>query len=125
MRRDVASLGGGPLLRIRQLGRIAGLAMIRRSALLAMFVYLPLQFLFLFDFHVLDLLEAWQRRFGRYARAWFAALGRFEALASLATLAHDYPDWTLPTVEASGRPLPCREAGPPALARPDTGAQRC
>jgi hypothetical protein len=115
MRLEVASLGGGPLFRIRQLGRIAALTMVRRSALSAILVYLPLQFMFLFDFHVLDLLEAWQRRYGRYARAWFAALGRFEALASLATMAHDYPDWAFPLVEASADRFQSRKLAHPLL----------
>ena len=30
------------------------------------FVYLPLQMVFLYDFHVLHLLENWQRRFGEH-----------------------------------------------------------
>ncbi len=101
VKREATGQGGGVLLRLRQLNRIAALATIRHSALLALFVYLPLQLLFLYDFHVLSLLEAWQTCYGKYARGWFLALGKFEALASLATLVHDHPDWAMPEVGTS------------------------
>ena len=52
------------------------------------------------DFHVLALLERWQRRNGSHVRQWFEALGEWEALASLAGLAHDNPTWVFPTIEA-------------------------
>jgi DNA mismatch repair ATPase MutS len=69
--------------------------------MLFVFVYLPLQVLLLYDFHILSLLEGWQKEFGRRARGWFQALGKLEALASLAVLAHDYPTWTMPKVDPS------------------------
>ena len=71
-----------------------GLAAAHHSALL----HFPLQLLLLWDFHALDLLERWRRAFGPRARPWLAALGDFEALAALAALAHDEPEWTFPTV---------------------------
>ena len=43
------------------------------------------------DFHVLALLERWQRRNGRHVRRWFEALGEWEALASLAGLGARQP----------------------------------
>jgi len=115
VKREATTLGGGALGRLRQLNRIAGLTRLQHSALLFVFVYLPLQFLFLFDFHVLNLLEAWQTRYGRYARGWFLALGKFEALSSLATLVYDHPEWTLPEVRASADRFQARQLGHPLL----------
>jgi hypothetical protein len=64
----------------------------RRAALL----HTPLQLLLLWDFHILALLERWQRDFGGRARRWLAALGEIEALSALAALAHDNPSWIFP-----------------------------
>ncbi|MEX1184517.1 MAG: DNA mismatch repair protein MutS [Gemmatimonadota bacterium] len=47
----------------------------------------------MWDFHVLRGVERWQRAAGEHARDWLDALGETEALAALATLAHDQPDW--------------------------------
>lgn len=69
----------------------------------------------LWDFHLLARLEAWQTRNGRKARAWLEALAEVEALAALAALAHDHPQWAFPsfaephpprlTAEGLGHPL--------------------
>jgi DNA mismatch repair ATPase MutS len=97
------------------LNRIVRLASMQHSALLFIFVYLPLQFGLLYDFHVLNLFEAWQARYGKYVREWFTALGKFEALCSLATLAYDHPDWALPDVSDSADRLEARQLGHPLL----------
>lgn len=66
----------------------------------------PLNFLleatFLWSFHVLRLLEGWQRRCGGEARGWLEALGEIEALAALARLRFDHPDWCFPRIVADG-----------------------
>lgn len=115
LKREAMSLGGGVLVRLRQLNRIALLAMVHRSALLFVFIYLPLQLLFLYDFHVLNLLEAWQIRYGRFVRGWFLALGKFEALASLARIAHDDPGWAMPRVTESADRFQATGLGHPLL----------
>ncbi len=76
---------------MRRLARLMPLATIRRS----MFFFL-IEWLTLWDIHLLWLLERWQRLAGRSARSWLDTLGEIEALAALATLAHDHPDWTFP-----------------------------
>jgi hypothetical protein len=76
----------------RELARLAQLlhlADLRRSGML----YLPVQLLTLWDFHVQDALDRWRRRSGAAVRGWTRAAGELEALASLAALAHDHPDW--------------------------------
>jgi hypothetical protein len=74
-----------------RLGRLMALADLRGW----MFFY-PVQLATLWNVHVLWLLERWQHAAGAQARAWLAALGDFEALAALATLAHDNPSWIFP-----------------------------
>ena len=75
VKHEATQLGGGVLRRMQRLQRIVALARIRHSPLLFFFVYLPLQIVFLYDFHMLCLLEAWQKEFGGQARAWFAGVG--------------------------------------------------
>ncbi len=115
IKHEATHLGGGVLRCLQRLQRIVTFARIRHSPLLFFFVYLPLQIVLLYDFHILCLLEAWQKKFGVHARAWFGALGKFEALSSLATLAHDYPGWAMPEVKDSAESFQARELGHPLL----------
>lgn len=57
-------------------------------------IYGVVQAATLWDIHALRSLESWQRRVGPRVRDWLAALADFEALASLAALAHAEPTWT-------------------------------
>ena len=82
----------------RALQRIVGFAEVRYSPMM----HLPLNALFLYDVHVLDALQRWHRRARLHGRRWFAALGELEALAALATLAHDNPDWAYPELADGG-----------------------
>jgi len=88
-----------------------GLADARHSAP----VHFLLQVVTLWDFHILALLEAWQRRFGRHARRWLSALGEIEALAALAALRFENPAWCLPEVVAGQPELTARDLGHPLL----------
>ncbi len=115
IKREATRLGGGVQLRMRTLNLISGCASIRHSALFFIFVYIPLQIAFLYDFHVLNLLEIWQKRHGQFARGWFQALGEFEAVASMATLVHDNPDWAMPEVSASAQRFEAQNLGHPLL----------
>ena len=98
---ELAQLGGGAHAELGHLGKIMDLANLRYSAM----VYGVVQALTLWDIHVLVRIERWQRRSGHFAARWFAALGRLEALAGIASLAHDQPRWTYPRVDASGEPV--------------------
>jgi hypothetical protein len=89
-----------------QSGACAGLASLRRMAFPAslwraalwFLIYLVLQMTLLWDVHVLQRIEHWQQRFRASVGDWFRALGQIEAIVSLATLAHDYPDWAWPEI---------------------------
>ena len=88
-----------------------GLADARHSAP----VHFLLQVSTLWDFHVLALLERWQRAAGREARRWLTALGEIEALAALAALRFENPGWCLPEVTAGQPELAARDLGHPLL----------
>ena len=92
--------GQGAQAKMKKLGSLIGIANLRRSGSLFVF-YIILQFLFLWDAHALDLLERWKSKYGKQARDWFDSLGQTEALAALAKLAGDEPDWEFPTVYAA------------------------
>ena len=92
--------GQGAQAKMKKLGSLIGVANLRRSGSLFVF-YIILQFLFLWDAHALDLLERWKSKYGKQARDWFDSLGQTEALAALAKLAGDEPDWEFPTVYAA------------------------
>ena len=100
---------------LSRLERLLFLANLRRNPGTTLMVYLPLQLLFQWDVLILQLLEAWQRRDGRLMRTWFDALGQAEALASLASLSFDHPDWCFPNVDANADRMGAVELGHPLL----------
>jgi ABC-type multidrug transport system fused ATPase/permease subunit len=104
---------GAPAM-LRRLGRLTGMAIPPSSVL-----YVPIQGLTLWDVHVLFALERWKRDGGRDARRWLTTLGEAEALAALAGLRRDNPDWTFPTIELDGDSYCAARLGHPLL-RDDT-----
>ncbi len=89
-----------------------GLSEVRHSS----YLHTILQSLVLWDFHALLLLEKWQRDAGPQARRWLAALGRFEALAALATLKFEQPEWCFPRVDPGVDRLAAEGLGHPLIA---------
>ncbi len=87
-----------PLQSLAGLTRLVRFANLRRDGLFGVPYYLS-QLFVLTDFHVLSLMERWQQRHGSAVRRWLEAVGRTEAISSLATLAHDNPHWNVPVVE--------------------------
>lgn len=118
LRQEATVREGGVLVRLRQLGRIVLLADMHHSPT-QFLLWLVLQLVLLWDFHVLALLELWQQRFGGHVGAWFRALGEFETLASLAGIAHDHPLWSFANVDPSAATLSAQGLGHPLL--PETG----
>ena len=72
--------------------------------------------LLLWDIHCVLKLERWQRTAGRAARGWFDVLGEFEALSSLAALAHDEPTYAFPEVVDGPTCFEATALGHPLLA---------
>ncbi|MFM8252351.1 MAG: MutS-related protein [Planctomycetota bacterium] len=109
--REVAAAGLQQLATLHQLMVVANL---RRAGLLSLLA-LILNWLFLWEFHLLALVERWQRREGRHVADWLTAIGTLEALTSLATVAHDEPTWCFPTIDPHGKKLVAHGLGHPLL----------
>ncbi|WP_437572359.1 MutS-related protein [Sorangium sp. So ce542] len=62
-------------------------------------------------------LERWKLRAGRHVKAWMRTLGHVEALASLATFAHENPDYAYPEVSAGEPRFAATGLGHPLLPR--------
>ena len=84
----------------------------RRSPLF----HIPLAIVLFWDVHVLAALERWKARCGPRVRDWLAAAGEAEALAALAALASDNPDWTFPVIDPGAATLRGEALGHPLLA---------
>ncbi len=96
--------GRGAARALRRLDGLLSFAEARGNTLF----WLPVQLLFLWDLHVLRGLEHWQALYGEHVAGWFEALGQADALAALAALTHDHPDWCFPELaetSATSRPL--------------------
>lgn len=78
-------------------------------------LHVPLQILFFWDVHVLRELERWRERNGAAVDAWLEAVGEAEALAALAALRADHPDWCEPAI-IDGARIEGRGVGHPLLA---------
>ncbi len=104
-----------PLIELDALTRLVRFANLRRDGLLGVPYYLSQLFL-LTDFHLVGMMERWQRRHGPLVRRWLEAVGQVEAVSSLATLAHDNPRWTIPHIDPSEQVVTARQLGHPLLA---------
>ena len=96
---------------IATLRRLLDMAEARRSPL----VHIPVALLLHLDVHVLAALERWKARSGSRVRGWLGAVGEAEALAALAVITADHPDWTLPKLDPAARTLQARALGHPLL----------
>lgn len=115
LRSEVGSTVAAPRQALASLARIMRVAQMRHSSLFGLF-HIVAQIMLLIDFHVLAWLEAWQRKHGQQVRVWFAAVGKLEALASLASLAHDHPNWQFPRVDPEASEIVVDQIGHPLLA---------
>jgi hypothetical protein len=96
---------------VRRLGRWLDAADSRASSLHGL-----LAACFLWDVHVAWGMERWRIGAGNHAEAWFDAVGELEALAALATLAHDHPDWCWPELRDGAPHFEADGLGHPLLA---------
>jgi len=67
------------------------------------------------DIHLARALERWRSRSGDHVADWFEALGELEAVAALATLAHDQPEWSFPEVVDGEAHFEAQTLGHPLL----------
>lgn len=113
LRRVQSTLTAGGLQAHRQMHRLHRLVTLGYPA--DTLLYLPMQLLSAWDLHVLTALEGWQQVAGHRARAWLDALGEAEALAALAVLKHDNPDWAFPEIDPATPALVAAGLGHPLL----------
>jgi hypothetical protein len=96
---------------MRALNRILSFADLRRGAAL---LHFPIQAATLWDFHWLFALEGWRRAASPRIRDWFVATSEIDALACLARIHRENPDWCFPEITAEHRYV-ARTLGHPLL----------
>jgi hypothetical protein len=121
-----ADVSAPRLARLKEMARAGGIpahALLRRLDTILSFnipgsspAVLVMQSLFLWNINVLGALEGWQAQVGPRARGWLDALGELEALCSLATLAHDQPNWAAPNLDEAAEEITATRIGHPLLA---------
>ncbi|MEO6232615.1 MAG: hypothetical protein ABJB11_23435 [Ferruginibacter sp.] len=62
-------------------------------------VFIPLDIFLLWDLQQVLALEKWKKRNQLHLMEWFEAVGKLEAISSLATLHFNHPDWCFPVLE--------------------------
>jgi len=78
--------------------------------------YVLFNILFLLDYQFIFELEKWKEKSGGNLKNWLYTIGKFEGLASLAVLQHDYPEWTMPELSEGIPSFTAEEMGHPLLA---------
>ena len=110
--REQIATGGAPASReIARLKTLVDLLDARRNQIFA-----PIGAALLFTTQVALAIDAWRARCGPSLRAWIDATAELEALASLATHAHEHPEDVFP--ELADGPAPLRSRGPRPSAAP-------
>lgn len=82
-------------------------------------LYLFVQFVLLWDFHVASALSVWRRRFGTVIDDALQAVGELEALSSLASIAYLHPDWSFVRLRSDDKRVLEAEAIGHPLLRPE------
>lgn len=82
---------------IRKLSSLVGYLELRRNP----FFHPIFNTLFFWDLHWTYRLEKWKAKIAPHIPDWFDAIGRFEALASLANLSYNHPAWTIPEISSA------------------------
>ena len=96
LQQRLTSNGGDAARAIRRLHRLAEMHDWQHNL-----VFLLLSMPFLFGTHLAWTIEAWRLRHGPLIRQWLAAVGEFEALASLSAYRYEHPDDPFPTIVAA------------------------
>lgn len=102
---------------LAKLSKLMGVARMRHSGVMGI-MHLLSQLAVLIDFHVLSAVEQWQAKHGANVRNWFESIGELEAIASVASLVHDNPQWKFPRVTTDTPSFSATQLGHPLLARP-------
>ena len=101
---------------LSKLEKILIMQSISSDPLLAIFVGLPLQLLFMWDIQVWLAAVQWRHQYGARVALWFEQLGEVEALCSLASLSYEQPSWDFPEIQESCSPsFEAKDLGHPLL----------
>lgn len=111
LRAAVRSEGQGPAALMRRLQGDYGYLQLRSNPL----VWLPINFLCLWDLFFALRIERWQARIGPRLRGWLQSLGELEARSSLANLGFDHPSWAWPELVSEPATLCVEGLGHPLL----------
>jgi len=100
---------------LQNLGWPMSLAGMRLQPLLYL-PFLVLQLVILWDFRIINWLDRWRVRHVDDAQNWLTSIGTLEALLSAASIAEEYPAWTLPQTDTpSGILFQANSIGHPLL----------
>ena len=111
VQRRLVGEGGRPAsVEVRRLERWLDATDSRASMFHVVFAVMLLE-----DVHLAWGLERWRVTAGARVEGWFDAVGELEALAALATLAHDHPDWCWPELRDGVPGLEAEELGHPLI----------
>jgi len=80
---------------IHKFSRIFSFFELRQSELLHFF----LDNLLFWDMHCIFFIEKWKQKIAPKLLLWFDSIGQFEALASMASLYFNHPEWVLPEIK--------------------------
>lgn len=78
-------------------------------------VFIPLDILLQWDLQQVMALEKWKQQNHRNVMQWFTALGKFEAINSLATLSFNHPEWCFPVLKENHFFIEGKEIGHPLI----------
>ncbi|MDW7674162.1 MAG: hypothetical protein SCK28_06450 [Bacillota bacterium] len=80
-------------------------------------LFIVINILLLWDYQCQIALERWKKESGNSLEKWIEVIAEFEALASLANIRYDNPDWTMPNVVEESMVLRGAAMGHPLLVR--------
>ena len=102
--------GDTPSRRIKKLFGIVDRMSLRYSS-----IHPVINIAILWDLQTLIKLENWRGSSGRALRVWIGVVAEFEALSSLAGLAHDHPHWTTPQITETAPAIKAVALGHPLI----------
>ncbi|WFA10112.1 MutS family DNA mismatch repair protein [Tissierella sp. Yu-01] len=82
----------------------------RRNSLYSIFNIITL-----WDFQTIIALEKWKKSSGKNLKTWLEAIGKFEALSSLAVIRYDNQNWTMPDINEEESIFEAEDLGHPLL----------
>lgn len=96
---------------LKKLEKLTSFVDVRSNAIM----YILLNGVLLWDIHCILYLDKWKKTFGIELRNWLEAIGKIEAMGSLAIISKIRPKWCFPNFENEGQVLKGLELGHPLI----------